>query len=219
MGKPSPPHGGEVFTCIPCNFNSIATPMPIQSVCVYCGSSGHVSASFKHLTRAVATALAEHKLRIIYGGGNIGLMGLLADTALASGGEVVGIIPEHIRAREIQHKNLTQLHVVDNLHVRKQMMMDMADAFVILPGGLGTLDETFEALTWKQLGLHNKPIIIYNHEEFWTPLIALIDHVMASGFVPRTNKTFYKVARNIDELFADLATPVDPPVDPATKWL
>ncbi len=159
--------------------------MTVRSVCVYCGSSNHSSGATKQAAQSVGAALACHKFRIIYGGGRVGMMGLLADAALAEGGEVVGIIPELLHAREVQHTQLTRLHVVDSMHARKRMMVEMADAFAVLPGGLGTLDETFEALTWKQIGLHNKPIVIYNPEGFWTPLIALIRHVTASGLVPR----------------------------------
>ncbi len=146
------------------------------------------------------------------------MMGLLADAALAEGGEVVGIIPELLHAREVQHTHLTQLHVVDSMHARKRMMVEMADAFAVLPGGLGTLDETFEALTWKQIGLHNKPIVIYNPEGFWTPLLALIEHVTANGLVPREDRIFYKVANNLDELMSGLTAPPDPVVDLAAKW-
>ncbi len=190
----------------------------IQSVCVYCGSSSRVEEFHKQTAKEVGTALAAHKMRVIYGGGHVGLMGLLADSALAAGGEVVGIIPEHISSREIQHKNLTELLVVDSMHTRKSLMVEHADAFVILPGGFGTLDETFEILTWRQLGLHNKPIIIYNQNGFWNPLLALIDHVVATGFAPKDNQRLFRVATNIDELFAALAVPTGPTMDPATKW-
>ena len=197
------------------------TPLNIQSVCVYCGSSSHVDEAYKQTAVDVGTALAKHKLRVVYGGGHVGLMGLLADSALAAGGEVVGIIPEHIRAREVQHIGLTDLIVVSSMHARKSMMVERADAFVVLPGGFGTLDETFEILTWKQLGLHNKPIIIYNQGGFWTPLLGLIDHITSTGFAPHSTKDhaqFYTVANNLAELFTALALPREPMMDPATKW-
>jgi len=193
--------------------------LTLRSVAVYCGSSSHASNDLKHVARAVGATLAQHKLRIIYGGGRVGLMGVMADAALQAGGEVIGIIPEHIRIREVDHQHLTKLHIVDNMHTRKRMIVEMSDAFIILPGGFGTLDEAFEVLTWKQLGLHNKPIIIYNPQKFWTPLIRLIEHVMATGFVPREDRAFYKVADTLDELLVDLAAPMGPVIDPATKWI
>ena len=193
--------------------------MSIHSVCVYCGSSSHSSNIIQQAARDVGTALARHKFRIIYGGSRVGLMGLMADAALQEGGEVIGVIPDHLRAREIQHKHLTQLHVVDSMHSRKRMMVEMSDAFLILPGGFGTLDETFEVLAWKQLGMHNKPIIIYSPDGFWNPLINLIEHVMANGFIPREDLVFYKVADTLDDLFADLVAPAGPIVDPSTKWI
>lgn len=192
--------------------------MTIQSVCVYCGSSNHVDEAYKQVARDVGRALAQHHLRIVYGGGYVGLMGLVADSALAAGGEVVGIIPEHIRAHEVQHKGLTELHVVDNMHTRKSLMVEKADAFVILPGGFGTLDEAFEVLTWKQLALHTKPIIIYNANGFWTPLLTLIDHMIDSGFAPKSNYDIFKSVTTIDELFAALNAPAPRVFGPEEKW-
>ncbi len=192
--------------------------MTLQSVCVYCGSSNHVDEIYKQTAEKVGIALAERKLRIIYGGGHVGLMGIIADAALKAGGEVVGIIPEHIRAHEVQHKGLTELHVVDSMHTRKNLMAEKADAFVILPGGFGTLDEAFEVLTWKQLALHNKPIIIYNADGFWTPLLKLIDHMIESGFAPKNNYLIFKTANNLDELFAALSAPLPRSVSPDAKW-
>lgn len=194
--------------------------MPAKSVCVYCGSSNHVAESYKDIARAVGTLLAQQGYRVIYGGGHVGLMGLLADAALGAGGQVVGIIPEHIRAREVQHKHLTELHVVDSMHTRKKMMEAQSDAFVILPGGFGTLDETFEILTWRQLGLHSKPVIIYNETGFWTPLLGLIEHLMQTGFAPADNRNFYSIASSLAELSGQLAAAADVPVaDPAAKWV
>lgn len=195
--------------------------LPVHSVCVYCGSSSHVDDSYKKIAEDVGAALAEHNLRVIYGGGHVGLMGVLADAALKAGGEVIGIIPEHIRAMEVQHTRLTELVVVDSMHIRKRMMFDRADAFVVLPGGFGTLDETFEVMTWKHIGLHNKPIVIYNHLDFWNPLLTLMNHVMISGFAPQSNADrtrLYRIANNIEELFAALAAPAGPIMDPAMKW-
>lgn len=193
--------------------------MSIQTVCVYCGSSSHVDDSYKETAHQVGTALARRRMRVVYGGGHVGLMGILADSALKAGGEVVGIIPEHIRAREVQHDHLTELHVVDSMHTRKRMMVERSDAFVILPGGIGTLDETFEILSWRQLGLHTKPVVIFNKDGFWDSLIDLMDHLVAHGFAPRENYLSYKVAHDVDEMFTALMTPVAPGPDLAAKWM
>lgn len=190
-----------------------------RSVCVYCGSSGHADEAYKKAAHEMGEALALRGMRVVYGGGHVGLMGLLADAAIKAGGEVVGIIPAFIRLREVQHEGLTELHVVEDMHTRKRMMVDRADAFLILPGGFGTLDETFEILTWRQLGLHNKPIVIYNVNGFWTPLALLLDHIMNRGFAPRDNRHFYKLVERLEDVFTALAEPVAPPSNPLTKWI
>ena len=141
---------------------------------------------------------------MVYGGGRVGLMGIAADAAIAAGGEVVGIIPEHIQSAEIEHTGLTELHVVDSMHTRKRMMVERADAFVILPGGLGTLDEAFEILTWKQLQLHDKPIVIADVDGYWRPLLGLIDHMVAQGFARIDRSALYSVADQIDDVFEAL---------------
>lgn len=178
--------------------------MPIQSVCLYCGSSNGVDARYQKIARDLSTALARRKLRIVYGGGHVGLMGIIADAALEAGARVIGIIPEHIRAMEVQHTGLTELHVVPDMHTRKRMMVERADAFVILPGGLGTLDETFEIITWKKLKLHDKPIIIFNQDGYWDPLIKLIEHTVKAGFAQPRDRTLFTVTTSIEETLAAL---------------
>lgn len=192
--------------------------MTVQSVCVYCGSSNRVDDVYKNIAREIGTTLAQRKIRLVYGGGHVGLMGIVADAALAAGGEVVGIIPEHIRAHEVQHKGLTELFVVDTMHTRKNMMVEKSDAFLVLPGGFGTLDEMFEVLTWKQLALHNKPVLIYNALGFWNPLLALINHVIDTGFAPKTNHLIYKSVSNVDEMITALSAPAGEGFDPLSKW-
>ena len=192
--------------------------MSIQSVCVFCGSSQNVDQRYKASAEALGTEIAQKGMRVIYGGGHVGLMGILADAALKGGAEVVGIIPEHIRVREVQHTKLTKLCVVDGMQERKRMMADEADAFIVLPGGFGTLDETFEILTDKQLGLHNKPIVILNQDGFWDPLITLIDHLIGHGFAPRENYLMYRVVTALDEVFPALNAPLHAPFDPTEKW-
>src|SRR6202012_6099388 len=136
---------------------------------------------------------------------HVGLVGIAADSALKAGGQVIGIIPEHIRSQEIQHDRLTKLHIVPDMHTRKRMMVEHSDAFVILPGGLGTLDEAFEILTWKKLKLHNKPIIIYNQDGFWDEMLALIDKIISVCFSQPADRALFRVVNTVDEIFAALA--------------
>jgi len=142
-------------------------------------------------------------------------MGIVADAALAAGGIVVGIIPEHIRAKEFQHEGLTELHVVPDMHTRKRMMVDRADAFVVLPGGFGTLDETFEILTWKKLKLHNDPIILLNQDGYWNELIALVSKTVAEGFSYPSDAALFEAVATVDEVFSLL----DKQLLPGTKSL
>jgi uncharacterized protein (TIGR00730 family) len=173
-------------------------------VCIYCGSSNNVAPRFKDVARIVSQTLARQGTTIVYGGGHVGLMGIVADAALAEGAKVIGIIPEHIRAQEVQHNGLTELHVVTDMHTRKRMMVDRADAFVILPGGLGTLDETFEILTWKKLKLHNKPILIFNQDGYWDSLIALIDRTIIEGFASPSDRALFNVVTDVDGMVQTL---------------
>ncbi|MFM2045634.1 MAG: hypothetical protein RLY86_4210, partial [Pseudomonadota bacterium] len=159
----------------------------IRSVCVYCGSANGVEEIYKDSARDLGRRIAAEGLRLVYGGGRVGLMGICADAALAAGGEVVGIIPEHIQKLEVDHTGLTELHVVESMHIRKAMMVEQSDAFAILPGGIGTLDEAFEIITWRQLMLHDKPVVIVNVNGFWNPLIALLDHMQDTGFMRKPN--------------------------------
>jgi uncharacterized protein (TIGR00730 family) len=166
-----------------------------SSICVYCGSAADVAQPYKDAAVSLGRLAAEQGIEIVYGGGRVGLMGLVADAALAAGGRVTGIIPRHIVEMEVAHRTLTELVVVETMHQRKQMMADRADAFAILPGGLGTLDEAFEILTWKQLGLHDKPIIVVNIAGYWDPLLALVRHGVGEGFIrPRHAGLFTDVS-------------------------
>jgi len=192
--------------------------LSLKSICVFCGSSQHVDQAYKDSAIVLGTLLGEKGYRVIYGGGHVGLMGLLADSALKAGAQVIGIIPEHIRSREVQHLGLTELHVVDGMQTRKRMMADEADAFIILPGGFGTLDEAFEILTDKQLGLHNKPVVIYNQDGFWDTLIALVGHLIDKGFAPRENFEMYKVVTTIEDILPAVEGPQHAPFNPEEKW-
>ena len=181
----------------------------LSSVCVYCGASSRVADVHKDAAHALGDGLARRGIRMVYGGGRVGLMGIAADAAIAAGGEVVGIIPEHIQSAEVEHTGLTELHVVDSMHTRKRMMVERSDAFVILPGGLGTLDEAFEILTWKQLQLHDKPIVIADVDGYWRPLLGLIDHMVAQGFARIDRSALYRVADQIDGVFQALGAMPD----------
>ena len=159
----------------------------ILRLCVYCGSSDAVGRQYREAASELGASLAATGIELIYGGGRVGLMGLLADAALAAGGSVIGIIPARLRDAELAHAGATELVVVDSMHERKRVMAERADAFAILPGGIGTLDEMFEILSWKQLKLHEKPIFVVDIGGYWAPLCALLDHIIAQGFArPRT---------------------------------
>jgi uncharacterized protein (TIGR00730 family) len=186
----------------------------VKRVCVYCGSADRVAEAHRESARRTGRLLAQSGMELIYGGGHIGLMGLAADAALAAGGRVVGIIPDFLHGREVAHTRVSELVVVGSMHERKLRMFERADAFAILPGGLGTLDETFECLTWKQLGLHDKPIVIVDVEGYWQPLLALIEHVIAAGFAPAKMRMTVQAVRSPEELIATLKTAAEPQVPP-----
>jgi uncharacterized protein (TIGR00730 family) len=152
-------------------------------MCVFCGSSMGHHPAYADTARALGRELVGRGLGLVYGGGSVGLMGSLADTVLAGGGEVIGVLPRGLASRELAHDRLTQLHVVDSMHERKAMMAALADGFVALPGGLGTLEEILEILTWAQLGIHRKPVGLVNVGGYWKGLLALLDHAVTEGFV------------------------------------
>ena len=176
----------------------------IASLCVFCGSQPGRNPAHAEAARSLGTALAERGITLVYGAGGIGLMNVLADAVLAGGGKVIGVIPEHLARLEIAHPALTETVVTDGMFSRKQVMIDRADGFVVLPGGFGTLDEFFEVLTWKQLGLLDKPIVVLDSEDYWTPLLGLLDHVSAEGFAAPANLDLATVVQSVDELFRTL---------------
>jgi uncharacterized protein (TIGR00730 family) len=177
-----------------------------SSICVYCGSAADVAQSYKDAAVLLGRLAGEQGIEIVYGGGRVGLMGLVADAALAAGGKVTGIIPRHIVEMEVAHRTLSELIIVETMHQRKRMMVDRSDAFVILPGGLGTLDEAFEILTWKQLQLHDKPIVIANIDGYWDPLLTLVRHGVDEGFVRPRHAGLFTEVTEIDALLPILAT-------------
>lgn len=191
----------------------------VKSLCVYCGSSINVDDDFKVAAKEMGEILAKNNIRLVYGGGKAGLMGIIADSVMNSGGEVVGIIPSHISDREIQHKGLTELHIVESMHVRKQMMVDYSDAFLVLPGGVGTLDETCEIVTWRQLGIHDKPIIVANLKGYWTPFLSMIDHIVNEGFMREDDKKTMVVVDGINDVMEALENAPKETFDPSSKWI
>lgn len=156
--------------------------MSIKSVCVYCGSRSGAMPAYASAATELGESLARHDLRLVYGAGDVGLMGLVARAAQAAGGETFGVIPEHLVKREVGKSDLTTYVVTETMHERKKVMLYNADAVVVLPGGPGSLDELFEALTWRQLGLHDKPIVILNVDGYWDKLRDLVEHMLEQGF-------------------------------------
>lgn len=173
----------------------------IRSICLFCGASTGTDDAHRDAAARFGAQLAERGVRLVFGGGHVGLMGAAADAALAAGGEVVGVIPEHLQRRELGHEGVTELRVVDTMHARKNLMFELADAFAVLPGGVGTLDEMFEVVTWKQLGLHDKPILLIDHNGYWAPLKALIGSIIESGFASPATADLITVAHSVDEMF------------------
>ena len=184
----------------------------LRALCVYCGSSNSAAASHLEAAAELGRLAARRGVEIVFGGGHVGLMGALADGALAEGGRVVGIIPEHLEAREVGHEGVSELIVVDSMHTRKRRMFERADAFCILPGGLGTLDEAFEIITWKQLGLHDKPIVLANIEGFWEPLLVLFAHQLAAGYLHERHWHLFNVVGRVNEVFDAVAGAPTPSV-------
>jgi uncharacterized protein (TIGR00730 family) len=173
-----------------------------QRVALFCGAHTGNGSGYIEIAQAVARNLVERKLGIVYGGGRVGLMGVIADAALAAGGEVIGVIPEALASKEVAHGGLTQLHVVGSMHERKALMADLSDAFIALPGGFGTMDEFCEILTWAQLRIHSKPVGLLNSGGYYDELLALFDKMVREGFVTVTNRSLVQSARDIDDLLA-----------------
>ncbi|WP_341198571.1 TIGR00730 family Rossman fold protein [Lentibacter algarum] len=173
--------------------------MTKRSICVYCGSREGEKATYKTAATALGAALANEGWRLVYGAGDIGLMGAVARSAQTAGGETFGVIPTHLLKKEVGKVDLTEFIVTENMHERKKVMFMNAQAIIVLPGGAGSLDEFFEVLTWAQLELHSKPIVLLNVENYWTPLIALMDHIIAEGFADPSLKTLFTVCTSVDE--------------------
>jgi hypothetical protein len=191
----------------------------IRRLCVYCGSSGAVDRQYREAATELGARLAAAGIGLVYGGGRVGLMGLLADAALAGGGEVIGIIPSRLRDAELAHPGATELVVVESMHERKRLMAEKADAFAILPGGVGTLDETFEILSWKQLRLHDKPILLADIGGYWSPLRALLDEIVTKGFARAETRELLRVVPTVAALMAALEAGAEPRRDGGSRLL
>jgi hypothetical protein len=182
-----------------------------RRVCVFCGSSPGRRPAFASAAAELGTRLARDGVGLVYGGGSVGLMGTVADAALAAGGEVVGVIPNVLSEKEVAHRGLTRLHVVRSMHERKALMAEMSDAFVALPGGFGTLDELFEAITWGQLGIHRKPIGLLDVEGYFASLVSFVDRAVEEGFVRPAYRGLFVRSETVDGLLGALARHEPPP--------
>lgn len=188
----------------------------IASVCVFCGSSTPPDPRYSATAAELGSLVASRGLGLVYGGGSVGLMGSVADAALAAGGHVTGVIPVGLFAREVGHASLTKLHRVGSMHERKQLMYDLSDGFIALPGGLGTLEELAEVTTWSQLGLHAKPVVLLDVDGFWDHLFAQLDHMVEVGLLKSSNRTLIQRASDPEGALAALAT-ARPPAE--EKWI
>ena len=189
----------------------------MRRLCVFCGSAVGSGSAYAEAARRMGEAMAGRGLGLVFGGGHVGLMGVLADAVLQAGGEVIGVIPQALVDRELAHGGLTELHVVGTMHQRKARMADLADGFLALPGGFGTADELFEILTWSQLGLHAKPVGVLNVAGFFDLLLAWLDHAVAQGFLRSEHRSLLQVAENADALL-DRILRFRPPAQ-TPKWI
>ena len=188
----------------------------LRSICLFCGSSSGVDPAFKLAAAQLGIMLAHNNIRLIYGGGHVGLMGVAADACLKAGGEVVGIIPKKLMEKEVGHTGLTQMHVVDTMHERKALMTQLSDAFIALPGGYGTLDELFEALTWQQLAYHLLPVGVLNVSGFFDHLVQFLDHARDQRLLRDAHRDSLLVDTDLAQLIARMQSFVPPNNE---KWL
>ncbi|WP_037336060.1 TIGR00730 family Rossman fold protein [Saccharomonospora piscinae] len=187
----------------------------VRRICVFCGSSSGADPGYAAEAAAVGRLLAERGIGVVYGGGQVGLMGVVADAALEAGGEVTGVIPKHLMREEIAHHHLTELHVVDDMHERKATMARLSDGFLALPGGAGTLEELFEVWTWAQLGLHAKPVGMLDVRGYYTKLAEFLDHMVGEGFLNLPSRDLVTVSPDPEALLTAFAEHSYTPVD---KW-
>jgi uncharacterized protein (TIGR00730 family) len=191
----------------------------ISNICVFCGSAGRVADEYRNAATETGRMIGRTGYSLVYGGSNFGLMGLVADGAIEAGAKTIGVIPAHLQHKEGAHLHLDELHVVETMHQRKTMMVDKSDAFLILPGGFGSMDEFFEIMTWRQIGLHKKPIIIVNVSGYWDALVELMNNIVAAGFARESDKNLVLVAKSVEEAFEMLKLAPVETEDPKTKWM
>ena len=184
--------------------------MDVRCVSVYCGSSPGRDEAYTGQARVLGRLLAERGIKLVYGGANVGVMRALADACLERGGNVVGVMPKHLVAREKAHRGLSEFRIVGSMHERKALMAELADGFIALPGGVGTLDELFEVWTWGQLGLHGKPCGLLNIASYFDPLVAFLDHAVSEGFIKAVHRDMLVVAETAEELISRFAAYVPP---------
>jgi uncharacterized protein (TIGR00730 family) len=179
----------------------------VKSLCVYCGSARGASPRYIAVAKELGEAMAGRNIRLVYGGARIGMMGEVADAVMKNGGEAIGVIPEHLQTTEVGHSGITELRVVESMHVRKKLMFDLSDGFAVLPGGFGTLDELFEVITWRMLSLHAKPIVVINVDGYWDPLQALVDRMIGQGYARESSRQHFSVVNSVGRLFDLLDAP------------
>lgn len=182
----------------------------ITSICLFCGSKGAVDQAYRQAASDFGRLLGQQGITLVYGGGQVGLMGLAADACLAAGGRVIGVIPQHLHMREVEHKGLSELHIVSDMHTRKRLMFERSDAFVVLPGGIGTLDELCEVLSWQTLGYHQKPILLLDIKGYWAPFVGALEHVIRQGFAGSELSGAYKVIEDLGAMLPTLAKMPEP---------
>ncbi len=192
--------------------------MPGKKICVYCGASDDGPSSHRTAAKKFGQIMGQENRQLIYGGAIIGVMGALANAVLENNGQAIGVFPRNILTREKPHPDLTQLHLVDSMHERKAKMADLADSFVILPGGLGTMDETFEILTWRQLGIHDLPIVLVNLDGYWDPFVTLIDKIIDQGYASSNDRELFTVVDHVDDILPRLGQLSDGSTD-KLEWV
>ena len=188
----------------------------MKRVCIFCGSSKGARPEYEDTARAMGQALAKRGIGLVYGGGNVGLMGIIADTVMKAGGEVIGVIPKALFEKEVGHRGVTELRIVGSMHERKALMADLADAFVAMPGGYGTFEEFCEVLTWAQLGFHRKPCGLLNVENYYAPLLTLFDQAVSEKFVKAEHRVLVLEETDPERLL-DLLESYTPPI--LDKWI
>lgn len=182
----------------------------VSALCVYCGSSENVDQVYLEAAEQTGALLAKKGIRLVFGGGDIGLMGTVADGVLAGNGEVIGVMPKFLEDIEVAHERITELIVVDSMHTRKQKMFDLSDAFLVLPGGYGTLDEMIEIITWKQLRRHDKPVLLVNVAGYWDPFQTLVNSIIKKGFARPKDFDLFTIVSSVEEILPTLALAPEP---------